>query len=80
MSAEPKNDQIIIDGLRLAENIRNLDERTALKIALALAGSDPTTFAKIFNLVRTQNLVPPSTLKLSPVGGDKNNNGHVNIT
>lgn len=59
-------DQIIIDGLRLAESIRNLDERTALKIALALAGTDPALFSKISNLVKTQNLVPPSTLKLKP--------------
>lgn len=64
---ESKDDQLIIDGLRLAESIRNLSERTALKICLALAGTDPITFIKIFNLIRTQNLVPPSTLELKPV-------------
>lgn len=59
--------QSILNGLRFAESIRNLDERTALKIALALAGSEPELFIKISNLVRTQNLIPSSTYELKPV-------------
>lgn len=57
----------VVDGLRFAETIRNLDERSALKIALALAGSKPRLFQKLFDGIRMQNLVPPSTMKLSPV-------------
>ena len=59
----------IIDGLRFAESVRNLDDRTALKISLALAGSQPVLFSKLLEIVRNQNLAPApkSTLQLVPV-------------
>lgn len=59
-------DGAVIDGLRFSESIRNLDERTAMKIALALAGTHPVLFRQISEVTKTQNLVPSSTLKLNP--------------
>lgn len=58
----------IVDGLRFAERVRNLDDRTAMKIALALAGSNPSLFLSIADVVRKENIVPPSTLELKPPG------------
>jgi hypothetical protein len=61
------NDEIV-KGLRFAESIRNLDERSAMKIALALAGMNPTLFAQLAEVTRKQNLeAPKSSLSLSPV-------------
>ncbi len=57
----------IMEGLKFAESIRNLDERTSLKITLALAGTYPEIYTKLIEITKTQNLIPPSTLQLSPV-------------
>jgi hypothetical protein len=59
-------DSLVIDGLRFAESVRNLDERSAMKVALALAGLSPKLFKQLMDVTKTQNIVPPSTLKLSP--------------
>lgn len=61
-----QTDDAIINGLRLAESVRSLDERTALKVALALAGWHPELYSQILTIVRSQNMVPASTLVLNP--------------
>jgi hypothetical protein len=61
------DDESIILGLRHAETIRNLDAAAAMKIALALAGTYPALFDRLVKISKTQNVVAPSTLKLSPV-------------
>lgn len=48
---------------RYAEKIRNLDERTALKIALALAGHDKELFLTMHEMARTANLAPAAAVK-----------------
>lgn len=58
----------IIEGFRFAESIRTLDDRTALKIALTLAGTNPELFSQLLAVVKKQNLViPKSTYELYPV-------------
>lgn len=62
------NDDAVVRGLRFAESIRNLDERSAMKIALALAGMNPSLFAQLAEVTRKQNLeTPKSNLTLTPV-------------
>jgi hypothetical protein len=56
----------IIDGLRFAEIIHRLDDRSAKKIALALAGSNPTLFMELYEA--TREAVNP-TLKMTTTSG-----------
>jgi hypothetical protein len=37
-----------------------------MKVSLALAGINPKLFSQLLEVTRTQNIVPPSTLKLNP--------------
>jgi hypothetical protein len=48
----------IENNFRFAERIKNLDERTGLKIALALAAHDRELFQALYEYCRTANLLP----------------------
>jgi hypothetical protein len=74
MTVEIKSDESIVDGLRFAESIRNLDPNSGLKIALALAGTNPQLFTKLAEITKKQNMSRPSTLQLSPPPASPNGN------
>jgi hypothetical protein len=60
----------ITDGLRYAETIQKLDDRSAKKIALALAGINPALFMELREATRdqvTDNTTLYRTVKTGPV-------------
>jgi hypothetical protein len=60
--------EMYVKGLRRAETIRNLDERSAMKIAMALAGASPELFDILYEVTRLENVKPQSSLTLNPPG------------